>query len=387
MVFVVSHFFGSDGVVNGFVRAASEAALIGGIADWFAVTALFRHPLGIPIPHTALIPRSKDEIGRGLAEFVQQNFLDPTNLRNWLSGSAIAGRVATWLETPEHSERAARRGVQAAATAAESFDDETVAGVVTQAALDWIRQTPVTPLISLVFDAWLKGGHTQESIEAALRGMDVVLDDNLPYFKDSFDRSAPWWMPQWAGDLVFERIIASVRILIDDIVADPSHPVRADIERMLGRVADDLRNSTDLAARIEGSKLRLLDSPEWSAAIESQWKVLRGGLARAAAEPGSELEQTLAELIRWWARRVLDDAPLRARIDNWIAETTERLAQQWDEEVVGLIETTVAGWDATEISRRLELQLGRDLQFVRINGTIVGALVGVAIHALLLLTG
>ena len=387
VVFVVSHFFGSDGVVNGFVKAASEAALIGGIADWFAVTALFRHPLGIPIPHTALIPRSKDEIGRGLAEFVQQNFLDPTNLRNWLSGSDIAGRVATWLETPEHSERAARRGVQAAATAAESFDDETVAGVVTQAALDWIRQTPVTPLISLVFDAWLKGGHTQESIEAALRGMDVVLDDNLPYFKDSFDRSAPWWMPQWAGDLVFERIIASVRILIDDIVADPSHPVRADIERMLGRVADDLRNSTDLAARIEGSKLRLLDSPEWSAAIESQWKVLQEGLARAAAEPGSELEQTLAELIRWWARRVLDDAPLRARIDNWIAETTERLAQQWDEEVVGLIETTVAGWDATEISRRLELQLGRDLQFVRINGTIVGALVGIAIHALLLLTG
>ncbi len=300
---MVSHFFGSDGVVNGFVKAASEAALIGGIADWFAVTALFRHPLGIPIPHTALIPRSKDEIGRGLAEFVQQNFLDPTNLRNWLSGSDIAGRVATWLETPEHSERAARRGVQAAATAAESFDDETVAGVVTQAALDWIRQTPVTPLISLVFDAWLKGGHTQESIEAALRGMDVVLDDNLPYFKDSFDRSAPWWMPQWAGDLVFERIIASVRILIDDIVADPSHPVRADIERMLGRVADDLRNSTDLAARIEGSKLRLLDSPEWSAAIESQWKVLQEGLARAAAEPGSELEQTLAELIRWWARR------------------------------------------------------------------------------------
>ena len=326
-VFVVSHFFGSDGVVNGFVRAASEAALIGGIADWFAVTALFRHPLGIPIPHTALIPRSKDEIGRGLAEFVQQNFLDPTNLHSWLSGSDIAGRLATWLQAPDHSERAARRAVQAAATAAESFDDETVAAVVTQASLDWIRQTPVTPLISLVVDSWLKGGHTQESIEAVLRGMDVVLVDNLPYFKESFDRSAPWWMPQWAGDLVFERIIASFRILIEDVVSDPSHPVRADIERMLSRVADDLRNSADLAARIEGSKLRLLDSPELSAAIESQWQVLREGLARATDEPGSELEKTLAELIRWWAQRVLDDELLRARIDNWIAETAERLAR------------------------------------------------------------
>jgi uncharacterized membrane-anchored protein YjiN (DUF445 family) len=386
-VFVVSHFFGSDGVVNGFVRAASEAALIGGIADWFAVTALFRHPLGIPIPHTALIPRSKDEIGRGLAEFVQQNFLDPTNLHNWLSGSDIAGRLATWLGAPDHSERAARRAIQSAATAAESFDDETVTAVVTQASLDWIRQTPVTPLISLVVDSWLKGGHTQESIEAVLHGMDVVLVDNLPYFKDSFDRSAPWWMPQWAGDLVFERIIASFRILIEDVVSDQSHPVRADIERMLNRVADDLRNSADLAARIEGSKLRLLDSPELSAAIESQWQVLRVGLARAAGEPGSELEKTLAELIRWWAQRVLDDELLRGRIDNWIAETAERLARKWDDEVVGLIETTVAGWDATEISHRLELQLGRDLQFVRINGTVVGALVGVAIHTLLLVAG
>jgi uncharacterized membrane-anchored protein YjiN (DUF445 family) len=386
-VFVVSHFFGSDGVVNGFVRAASEAALIGGIADWFAVTALFRHPLGIPIPHTALIPRSKDEIGRGLAEFVQQNFLDPTNLHNWLSSSDIAGRLATWLGASDHSERAARHAIQAAATAAESFDDETVTAVVTQASLDWIRQTPVTPLISLVVDSWLKGGHTQESIEAVLAGMDVVLVDNLPYFKESFDRSAPWWMPHWAGDLVFERIIASFRILIDDVVSDPSHPVRADIERMLSRIADDLRNSADLAARIEGSKVRLLDSPELSAAMESQWQVLREALARAAGEPGSALEQTLAELIRWWAQRVLDDELLRGRIDNWIAETAERLARQWDDEVVGLIETTVAGWDATEISRRLELQLGRDLQFVRINGTVVGALVGVAIHALLLVTG
>ncbi len=387
IVFLVSHFLGDDGGVNGWVRAASEAALIGGIADWFAVTALFRHPLGIPIPHTALIPKGKDEIGRGLAEFVQQNFLDPTNLRNWLANAEVTQRMATWLDTSDHSALAARRSIETAVTIAESIDDERVSSLVTQATLDWMRQTPVTPLISLVVDAWLKDGRTRESIEATLKGIEVLLVDNLPYFRESFARSAPWWVPSWAGGLLFERIIASFRILVGDMASDPSHPVRSDIDQMLAKLADDLRNSADLADRIEESKLRILDSPQLGAAIQSQWQLLHEGLSRAASEPGSELEQRLAELIQWWARRVLDDAPLRMRIDGWIAGSVERLAQKWDEEIIGLIETTVAGWDPTEISHRLELQLGRDLQFVRINGTVVGALVGVGIHALLLLAG
>ena len=387
VVFIVSHFFGTDTGLNGFIRAASEAALIGGIADWFAVTALFRHPLGIPIPHTALIPRSKDEIGRGLAEFVQQNFLDPTNLGNWLSNADIAGRLAGWLKTPDHSRLAARRVIETGSTVAQSLDDERVAAVVTQTSLDWLRQTQVTPIISLVVDAWLKGGRTGETIEATMRGLDVVISDNLPYFRESFARSAPWWMPSWAGDLVFERIIASFRIMVDEVAADPSHPIRSDIQMMLSRIADDLRNSEDLAARIEDSKLRMLESPELASAIQSQWKVFQESLGRAASDPGSDLEERLAELIQWWAQRVLEDDELRGQINSWIADAAERLAHQWDDEVIGLIETTVASWDATEISHRLELQLGRDLQFVRINGTVVGALVGITIHALLLLSG
>jgi uncharacterized membrane-anchored protein YjiN (DUF445 family) len=386
VVFLASHFLGGAGGVNGWVRAASEAALIGGIADWFAVTALFRHPLGIPIPHTALIPRSKDEIGRGLAEFVQQNFLDPANLRSWLTDAGIAGRVGAWLDSSRNSTLAARRSIETAAIIAQSLDDEAVAQVVTRTSLDWMRQTPVTPLISLVVDAWLKGGHTRESIDATLRGIEVVIVDNLPAFRDSFARSAPWWVPSWAGERIFERVVASFRILVDDVASDPDHPVRSDIERMLVRMSDDLRNSADLAQRIEESKLRILESPELAEAIQSQWQLVHNSLDRAQASPGSDLEQRVGEVIQWWARRLLDDADLRMRIDEWIADSAERLAHQWDDEVIGLIETTVAGWDPTEISHRLELQLGRDLQFVRINGTVVGALVGIVIHALLLVT-
>jgi uncharacterized membrane-anchored protein YjiN (DUF445 family) len=280
VVFIVSHFFGGDSGLNGFIKAASEAALIGGIADWFAVTALFRHPLGIPIPHTALIPRSKDEIGRGLAEFVQQNFLDPANLGNWLSNADIAGRLAGWLETSGHANLAARKVIETGATIAQSLDDERVAGLVTQTSLDWLRQTNVTPIVSLVVDAWLKGGRTGETIEATLRGLDVLISDNLPYFRESFARAAPWWMPAWAGDLVFERIIASFRIMVDEVASDPSHPIRADIEVMLSRIADDLRNSEDLAARIEESKMRILESPELASAIQSQWEVFQLSLGR-----------------------------------------------------------------------------------------------------------
>jgi uncharacterized membrane-anchored protein YjiN (DUF445 family) len=387
VVFLVSHFFGEEGGVNGFIRAASEAALIGGIADWFAVTALFRHPLGIPIPHTALIPKSKDEIGRGLAEFVQQNFLDPANLGQWLTNADIAGRLAKWLDSSDHAALAARRTIETGSAIAQSLDDDRVASVITQTSLDWLRQTPITPIISLIVDAWLKGGRTRQSVEATLRGLDVVIVDNLPYFRESFAQTSPWWMPAWAGELVFERIIASFRILVDDVASDPSHPIRTDIEMMMSRIADDLRNSADLAERIEDSKLHILDSPELASAVQAQWQVVQENLGRAASHAGSDLEKRLAELIQWWARRVLEDEALRTRINTWIAEAAERLASQWDEEVIGMIETTVAGWDATEISHRLELQLGRDLQFVRINGTVVGALVGIAIHALLVLTG
>ena len=386
VVFLVSHFLGSDSGINGFIRAASEAALIGGIADWFAVTALFRHPLGIPIPHTALIPKSKDEIGTGLAQFVQQNFLDPANLRQWIENADIATRLGSWLVQPEHAALAARRSIETGATLAQTMDDERVAALITETSLDWLRQTSVTPLISLVMDTWLKGGHVDDSIAAALRGIDLVVKENRVFLRNNFARGEPWWLPEWAGERIFDRMVASFHVLVDEVVADPHHPIRRDLERMLTQMADDLRNSAELAARIEETKLRLLDSPDLAAAIGAQWEVVHESLQRSADAPGSDVERRLTELIQWWGGRVLADRHLRNRLDNWIAQAAERLAQQWDDEVIGLIETTVERWDPSEISHRLELQLGQDLQFVRINGTVVGALVGVGIHALLLLT-
>ncbi|MGD2044433.1 MAG: DUF445 family protein [Acidimicrobiia bacterium] len=387
VVFLVSHLFGSDEGINGFVRAASEAALIGGIADWFAVTALFRHPLGIPIPHTALIPRSKDEIGLGLAQFVHQNFLEPSNLRDWIADADVAGRVATWLEAPDHSSLAARRMIEAASTMADPADDARIATLITDTSLDWARQTELTPIISVLVDAWLNQGYLDETIESTLQVADLVVVDNLDMFRETFEHSSPWWVPSFVDVMVFDRIVAAFRLLVAEVADDPTHPVRADIERIIVGLADDLRSSPELARSIEEAKVRVLDSPELAAWIERQWEIVRGGLADAADEPGSELEQRLAEGVRWWAKRVLDDPDLRSRIDLWIAGSAERLAHQWEDEVVGLIETTVSRWDATEVSHRLELQLGRDLQFVRINGTVVGGLVGVVIHALLLLIG
>lgn len=386
-VFLISHIWGGDDGFNGFVRAASEAALIGGIADWFAVTALFRHPLGIPIPHTALIPRSKDEIGQGLAEFVHQNFLEPSNLRDWIANADVAGRVGAWLEEPEHSTLAARRMIEAAATMSEPINDSRLATLITETSLDWAGETEITPILSLVVDSWLRQGRLAESVEATLRVADVILVENVDRFRETFTSSSPWWVPSFVDEMVFDRIVRAFRLLVVEVTEDRDHPVRDDIERIITKLADDLRHSPELAASIEEAKKGILESPELAAWIEGQWHIFRQGLVTAADQPGSELERRLAELVRWWAQRVRQDADLRRRIDEWIASSAERLAHQWDDEVVGLIETTVARWDATEVSHRLELQLGRDLQFVRINGTVVGGLVGIAIHTLLLIMG
>lgn len=331
-VFVASHLFGEDEGINGFIRAASEAALIGGIADWFAVTALFRHPLGIPIPHTALIPRSKDEIGQGLAEFVHQNFLEPSNLRDWIADADVAGRVATWLETPEHSSLAARRMIEAAATMADPADDARITTLITDTSLDWARQSELTPIISVLVDAWLNQGYLDETVESTLRVADLVVVDNLDMFRETFESSSPWWVPAFVDVMVFDRIVAAFRLLVAEVADDPSHPVRADMERIIMGLADDLRSSPELARSIEEAKVRVLDSPELADWIERQWEIVRGGLADAVDEPGSELEQRLAEGVRWWAKRVIDDPELRNRIDLWIAGSAERLAHQWEDE-------------------------------------------------------
>lgn len=365
-----------------YVRATAEAAMVGALADWFAVTALFRHPLGIPIPHTAIIPTRKDDIGRGLGEFVQGNFLSGPVLADKIRSAGVADRVATWLAHPATAAKLAANTGDVVQAVTEVMSDEDVSAAVEHMVESRIRAVPAAPLAARVIDLAIDDGHYQELFESVLKGARGLLDRNRDLLRARLDHESPWWVPGAIDDRVFAKIYTAVQRYLTEVADDPRHPVRVQIDQRIRELAVELRTSPAMAERGEELKERLLAHPAvrtWSASL---WGDLKEGLTTAAGDPSSELRRRLEEGIVRLGRTIHEDAALRAKIDGWVERTVLYLLDQYRDEVADLISGTVARWDANDASRRIELQVGRDLQYIRINGTVVGGLAGLLIYTL-----
>ncbi|MDH3606139.1 MAG: DUF445 domain-containing protein [Acidimicrobiia bacterium] len=385
LLFAATHFFTDGRGWWGFVQAASEAGVVGGIADWFAVTALFRHPLGLPIPHTAIIPKGKDAFGRGLGEFVAENFLDADLLTERLWELDPADRMATWLMRPDSADMVARRAAGVMAGVTEAMDDAEVAGAIRQTIDERIRDVEIAPLVGTVARLAIEGGHHHALIDTALVGLSRTLEENQEVFRQQLRKESPWWVPEPIDDVVFQKIYAGAQQFITDITADRGHPLRANMDERATQLITRLNESPDLRARGEDLKNAFLDHPEFAAWTDDLWLDLKRHIARAAGEPESDLRRRLAKWVVAAGERLATDQALRTRVNTWGVAAVRQLVDQSGEEVTSLIASTVERWDPNETSRRLELLLGRDLQFIRINGTMVGALVGIALHTIVVL--
>ncbi len=385
VIFLISHTLGPDGGLNGFVRAASEAAMIGGIADWFAVTALFRHPLGIPIPHTALIPRGKDQLGRTLGRFVQQNFLNPSTLAERLTDAGLAKRFGMWLLDERNSQAVARQASVVISSTVQAMRDDELAGSLDEAVAERIRAIPAGPTLGRVLEIVIEGNHHHALVDAGLSGLDRSLDANQEVLRRRLGQESPWWVPEAIDDVVFARVMEALHRFLRDLADDPDHELRRDVDVRIRGLARDLQNSPEMIGRLDALKEELLNHPEFRAWSAGLWQRIKAGIIEATERPDSELRDRLAEAVRSAGRSLLEDAPVQQRVDKWIISVVAQVAEQSQEEIAAFIHSTVERWDATETSNRLELALGRDLQFVRINGTLVGGLVGVVIHTMVLL--
>lgn len=385
LLFAATHFFTDGRGWWGFVQAASEAGVVGGIADWFAVTALFRHPLGVPIPHTAIIPRGKDAFGRGLGEFVADNFLDADLLADRLWELNPADRLATWLMRPESADKVARQAAAVVAGVAEAIDDQEVQAAIRQTIDERVRDVELTPLLGTVARLAIEGGHHHALIDSALLGLSRTLEENQEVFREQLRRESPWWVPEPIDDVVFQKIYDGVQHFISDMTADRTHPLRATLDGRARQLIARLNESPDLRARGEDLKNAFLDHPEFAAWTDDLWLDLKRHIAHAAGEPESDLRRRLAKWVVAAGERLATDPALRTRVNTWGVAAMRQIVEQSGEEVTGLISSTVARWDPHETSHRLELLLGRDLQFIRINGTLVGALVGIVIHTIVVL--
>ncbi|WP_431247920.1 DUF445 domain-containing protein [Leifsonia xyli] len=366
----------------GFVRAAAEGAMVGALADWFAVTALFRHPLGLRIPHTAIIPTRKDEIGASLGEFVETNFLSDEVVAGKLGTIDLAGAAADWLAEPQNARRVVAESFRGVTGIAALLDDdrmrEAVEAVVRThlVAPEW--GPPLGRLGARVLDS---GGH-REAVELLLDRLDEWLAANPEAFGPVVSRRLPSWLPSFVDRAIDERLHAEARRFVREMRDDPDHRLRRSLDDYLARLADRLQNDQATIDRLEAAKGRAFDDPRIRELAGSAWAAARNAAVQALSEEDSELRRRAEAFVGDVARRVLADRELSASLNARLTDAALHLVTSYRSDIAHVITETVQSWDPAETTEKIETQVGRDLQFIRINGTVVGALAGLAIYAL-----
>jgi uncharacterized membrane-anchored protein YjiN (DUF445 family) len=381
VVYVVCVVVGDGQGLWGYLQTAAEASMVGGLADWFAVTALFRHPLGVPIPHTAIIPRKKDQIGAALGNFVQQNFLTPSIVGERLTAAQIPRRAGEWLADPVHAARIAQEAGDALNGLATLVRDDEIRHAVARYADKKLRDIELAPVLARVLDTVRESGQHQVVLTAGLKGLMRFLDDNRLVFRARLGQESPEWIPNWVDERLFNRLFAGVQSFLADVVANDTHELRSQFDRYLREYGDALRTDPAKAARVEAAKIELLEREDVRDWLSTLWLHMKKAILDAAADPESDLRHTIASVTRQFGESLRDDPALAARVDAALQRIVNHVVARYGRDAAELISSTVERWDSADTSRRLELQVGRDLQFIRLNGTVVGAIVGVLIHA------
>jgi uncharacterized membrane-anchored protein YjiN (DUF445 family) len=368
------------------VRATAEAAMVGGIADWFAVTALFRHPLGLPIPHTAIVAQRKDRIGRSLGNFVGNNFLAGEVIRRQLAGMHLGERAARWLSEPANQGRVARAVAGGLARAAESIPNEEMQEAVHGTIVGQLRKTQVAPLLGDLLRLATTDDRHQEMLDRLVKLVSRIVHDNKEIIRVRISEESPWWVPNAVDDKLYQKIVAGIERTLDEVAVDDAHPLRAQFDTALRDFVEKLHNSPETIARAEAMKERLLAHPAVGELSDALLGAARTTVARYAG-PGAPSPEPLERAIAALAERALGNEALLREVDESIERLVLGVVDQYRPEVAAVIARTVEGWDATEASRKIEVQIGRDLQFIRINGTLVGGLVGLFLYLVTALAG
>jgi uncharacterized membrane-anchored protein YjiN (DUF445 family) len=382
IVYVLCRTLAHGHGVWGYVQAAAEASMVGGLADWFAVTALFRHPLGLPIPHTAIIPRKKDEIGEGLAGFVSEHFLTPSIVGEHVAAARVPQRIGEWLADPEHARQVSEELANAVGGMASILHDDELRNAVAGFADKRLRELEVSPHLARLLDAVCDSGQHQLALTAGLKGLMKFLDENRAVFRKRLAEESPEWVPEWVDDRVFAKGFTALQSFLADVAVDESHELRKTFDTQLRAFAERLRSDPSQAEKIERAKLQLLDRPDVREWLTTLWTNLKKLIVDGAADPNSDLRRSVQSLTMRAGEALRDDAELGTKIDDLLQRITTHIVTHYADDIAHVISATVERWDAEETSRRLELQVGRDLQFIRINGTVVGSLAGLAIYAI-----
>ncbi len=367
----------------GFVQAFAEAAMVGGLADWFAVTALFRHPLGLPIPHTAIIPRNKDRIGDTLALFLRDNFLTPAVVARRMRGLDVAAAAGRFLASPSGGDGRLRAGAsRLVADVLETLDQERLGGMVKGAIGQRLRAINLAPLIGQALEAAMRDGRHAPVMDGIIRWADRTLEANDHLIRQMVHERAGRIM-RWTGldENLANAILNGLRKLLADMAEDPGHSLRLKAEEGMAKLADDLQFDIEMQVKVARIRDEILDNPAMHRWIDGMWEQARAGMLRAVRDPGKAMAGRLGEALKQLGETLQNEERLRRPINRFVRRAAVGATATYGDSIVKLVSETVRGWDASTVTSRLENAVGRDLQYIRVNGTLVGGLVGLAIHA------
>jgi uncharacterized membrane-anchored protein YjiN (DUF445 family) len=365
----------------GFVRAFAEAAMVGGLADWFAVTALFRHPLGLPIPHTAIIPRNKDRIGDTLASFLRDNFLTPSVVARRMRNVDVAGGIGRFLANPPPEGRLREGASRLFANLLEALDEERLGGMVKGAVAARLRALDVSPLLGKTLAAAITEERHVPMLDSMVTWVGRTLDANEDIIRAMVHEKAGLIMRLAGLDAkLADAIIDGLRRLTIDMAVDPDHPLRGKAEEGLATLAWDMQWDDETRDKVDAWKNEILGNRAVGDWVGELWESGRAALLKAARDPEAVLAGKFGEALKQLGETIQTDARLNRALNQFARRAVVGVVATYGSGIVTLVSDTVRGWDARTITGRLENAVGRDLQYIRINGTLVGGLVGLLIH-------
>jgi uncharacterized membrane-anchored protein YjiN (DUF445 family) len=366
----------------GWLHAFAEAGMVGALADWFAVVALFRHPLGVPVPHTAIIPNRKDEIGESLARFVAEHFLHPDVVRERLASVNLAGKASLWLKSPAGRDRVIELSSRAARTLLGALREDEVRQFIGRLGSRELARVSLAPFLGRSLEWLISDGRHQQVLTQALRFSLVMVNDNRDRIRGNVQRGSPWWLPGFVDDKVVVQMLDRIESLLLEMSLDPDHPMRADFDRWATQWAGELQSSPDYRRWGEKTMAGLLENPDLQDYLFQLWSDLVAGLESGLDDPDSALRLELDRLLTTFADELARDGDMQLWLNGWLLDSAVALVEENRPAIAGVISETVRSWDPVETSQRVEVAIGRDLQFIRVNGTLVGGLVGLGIHAI-----
>ncbi|MDZ7684680.1 MAG: DUF445 domain-containing protein [Gammaproteobacteria bacterium] len=385
LVYIMSRIFHGPAWL-GFVEATAEAAMIGALADWFAVTALFRHPLGLPIPHTAIIPRRKDAIADQFGIFVQQNFLSEDVISEKVRSMNLSRRVADWIVQRENAHAIAEQVSAGLAGVVRVMNDAEVQTMIERRVEQKVRDTSFSPIIGDILTFITSGRRQQELFDGAAEVGLYLLEDSDEDIQSTVKRETPWWFPASVDAAIYRRIVRSVSKMLYEMQVDIYHPMRVRLVAMVNEFLDDLKHSDDIRTKEDAIKEDLLQQPAVRDFTVTLWSDIKDALLRQSEQPDAELRQAIEDSVVRFGESIQEDETLAAKIDGWADDSARYLIRTYGHEVADLIANTIEGWDPEATSERIEVQIGKDLQFIRINGTVIGGLAGFVIHSVTVAT-